>query len=413
LSSENSLEGNITKSNDQTSERKYYLDWLRITAILLVFLYHNLKIFDAYPWHIKNSLTDPYITLFTETYLTPLGMPLFFVIAGIGTYITFDILDNRNIPNRKYVSMRFIRLMIPFLIGLVTHIPLQAYLERVSMGTFSGSFFEFFFGYFDGIDLLGGNFVIFGNHLWFLVILFLFTLLTINFFQFLRKEENSQKISSFLDNPRVLLLFPFPILVSELINPYTLDLPLVGGWNFISHLLFFICGFIFAFNSHLMETLEKYIKVVVGFVVGSIMLLLLLNHFFLEDIWGSGPNIFSLSETFFWVFRVIFAWSGLLLLLYVGNRFLNRDTKFRKAMNELVLPFYILHQTIIIVVAFFIVQLDLDILTKFLLIVPLSFVIISLLLFIIREENTLRFLFGMRMKKEKSIRRWIKRSIDN
>jgi surface polysaccharide O-acyltransferase-like enzyme len=113
-------------------------------------------------------------------------------------------------------------------------------------------------------------------------------------------------------------------------------------------------------------------------------------------------------EVLFFVIRIAFAWSGVLFILWLGNRYLNRDSKHRKGLNELVLPFYILHQTVLIVVGFFIIQLELDLLMKYLLILSLSFVIISILLFIIREENTLRFLFGMKTKEEKSIRRWIK-----
>ena len=37
--------------------RKYYLDWLRVLAILAVFIYHSTKFFDLGNWHVKNSST--------------------------------------------------------------------------------------------------------------------------------------------------------------------------------------------------------------------------------------------------------------------------------------------------------------------------------------------------------------------
>jgi hypothetical protein len=48
------------------------------------------------------------------------------------------------------VSAQVLRLLVPLLVGIFTHIMLQVYLERVSHGQFSGSFFEFIPHYFDG-----------------------------------------------------------------------------------------------------------------------------------------------------------------------------------------------------------------------------------------------------------------------
>jgi len=63
------------------------------------------------------------------------------------------------------------------------------------------------------------------------------------------------------------------------------------------------------------------------------------------------------------------------------------------------LPFYILHQTVIVVIAFYVVGLNLIVIEKYLIIVLTSFAVISALLFPIRQINVLRFLFGMRLKK--------------
>lgn len=397
-------EGKGQTVTDELGERKYYLDWLRIIAILLVFLYHSTMFFGSEPWHLKNNVVDSNISTFTYAFLTVLGMPLFFFIAGLSTFIALSVMEKRNIENRKYISMRFVRLMIPFFVGMVSHIPLQIYLERVNAGAFSGSFLDFYLNEaFNGIYENGGNFAIFGNHLWFLVILFLFSLVTMNFFLFLRKEKNQAKIASFLENPRVLFLFPVLMLLSELIQAY-LDTPLVfGGWNLLSHLLFYIFGFILAFNQQLMTTLGKHIKMLFGITAIAITLTFLMIVFLIN-----GIIRFRDVEVVFFVIRVTFAWSGVLFILWLGYRYLNRDSKNRKFLNELVLPFYILHQTVLIVLGFFIIQLELDVLMKFLLILSSAFVSISILLLIIREENTLRFLFGMKMRENKSIRRWIK-----
>ncbi|MFC1904184.1 hypothetical protein ACFLXT_00225 [Chloroflexota bacterium] len=38
--------------------RLHYLDWLRVIAMLSIFLYHSDRLFDSYPWHIKNDVTS-------------------------------------------------------------------------------------------------------------------------------------------------------------------------------------------------------------------------------------------------------------------------------------------------------------------------------------------------------------------
>ena len=36
-------------------QRQHYIDWLRILAFGLLFLFHSWRPFDHFPWHIKNE----------------------------------------------------------------------------------------------------------------------------------------------------------------------------------------------------------------------------------------------------------------------------------------------------------------------------------------------------------------------
>jgi len=88
-------------------------------------------------------------------------------------------------------------------------------------------------------------------------------------------------------------------------------------------------------------------------------------------------------------------------ILGFGRRFLSFKHKLLGFSNELVLPFYILHQTIIVAIAFFVVSLNLIAIGKYLIIILASFSIVGILLLPIRQFNVLRFLFGMKFKKRK------------
>ncbi len=100
-----------------------------------------------------------------------------------------------------------------------------------------------------------------------------------------------------------------------------------------------------------------------------------------------------------------FAWTAILTILGMGMRYLKADTRFLRYANEAVLPFYMLHQTILIVIGFFVVQQPWSIMVKWLVITPLAFATIMLVYeFLVRRVNVLRFLFGMKpIKRVKAV----------
>jgi peptidoglycan/LPS O-acetylase OafA/YrhL len=69
----------------QTSQRRFELDWLRVLAILSVFVYHTTRFFNRGEWHLKNPTTYllvDAIELVMEVWL----MPVIFVISGMSLF---------------------------------------------------------------------------------------------------------------------------------------------------------------------------------------------------------------------------------------------------------------------------------------------------------------------------------------
>ena len=216
MTSSNEITSNIKSTN---FERRYDIDWLRIIAVFLVFIYHCSRFFDLNDWHVKNDILNLGTTIFFN-FLGGVGMPLFFIISGMATFYFLGFVNAR-----IYTKARFVRLMIPFLFAIFTQIPIQVYLDRVSHSEFTGSFFEFYPQYFNGLYGYGGNFPWTGFHLWFLILLFLFSLITVNLFVYLRKDENLEKISriaAFFKKPGSLFLLIIPVLILELFNPLSI-----------------------------------------------------------------------------------------------------------------------------------------------------------------------------------------------
>ena len=167
-------------------ERRYDIDWLRVLAMLTIFLFHCARFFNYEDWHVKNNQLDFGMSVFVEI-VSQWIMPLFFILSAISVYYA---LDHRN--NRLFINERFKRLVIPLVFGIFVLVPPQVYIERVSHSQFAGSFVQFFPHYFDGLYGFGGNFAWMGLHLWYLEILFIFSLLTLPIFRYLRNRDNAK-----------------------------------------------------------------------------------------------------------------------------------------------------------------------------------------------------------------------------
>lgn len=120
--------------------RLYYIDWLRVLAILGVFLFHATNVFNITSWHIKNADQSIVVTAI-QAFFFPWGMPLFFVIAGAGTWFAL-----KRRTSSQYIKERSRRLLIPFVVGSVILSSVQLYFEwshKIQTGVFAGSFIQF------------------------------------------------------------------------------------------------------------------------------------------------------------------------------------------------------------------------------------------------------------------------------
>ena len=172
--------------------RLYYVDWLRAIAIAFIFLYHNNRFYNASDWHISNAQLSLGSAIFVDT-LNIFIMPLFFFLSGAAIFYSL-----KSRPVVAFLKERVLRVMVPWVIlGMFVIGPIQVYLERLTHGQFTGSFFQFYWQrYFQGLYGLtpGGNFAFAGMHLWYLMLLFIFSLLFLPLF--LPNKRTGQSILS-------------------------------------------------------------------------------------------------------------------------------------------------------------------------------------------------------------------------
>ena len=372
--------------------RRSDIDWLRTLAMGTIFLFHCARFFDHDDWHVKNTALShgmDVFVIFTAQWI----MPLFFILSGIGT---FYALSHR--AGAGYIRERFFRLVVPLVFGIFILVPPQVYIERATHNQFIGSFFAFYPHYFEGLYGFGGNFAWMGLHLWYLEILFIFSLLTLPLFLWMRRETALNLISRVTDScrrPGFIVLLCLPLFLMELIVnafPGSIGRREFGGWSPLTYLVFFIIGFVIATDHRFVRSFERYrVGWLVMGVATSAVGLVLIETGLLNPL--PRPATLPIEAAL----RVLNSWFWLSAIMGFARRYLNFTNRGLAYTNEAVLPFYILHQTVIVVIAFFLVGWSAAVPVKYLALVVLSFTaIMALYEGIIRRIGLFRVLFGMK-----------------
>jgi len=100
-----------------------------------------------------------------------------------------------------------------------------------------------------------------------------------------------------------------------------------------------------------------------------------------------------------WGARALGSWCCILAILGFGRKYLNFSTPFLGYANEAVLPFYILHQTVLLCVGYFVLRWAIPDLLQWAIILLASFTLIMVIYeLLVRRYNVMRFLFGMKLK---------------
>ena len=366
-------------------KRYYDIDWLRMLGMFAIFLFHNARFFNDEDWQVKNFQTDFGMSVFVAI-LNHFIMPLFFVLSAIAIYYA---LKKRS--NAQFMRERVNRLLVPLGVGIFTHVIIQVYIERITHGQFTGTFWQFIPHYFDGWYGFGGNFAWMGLHLWYLLMLFVFSALMLPIFQRINRSQNlTTKLANVISKPFGVYLFIIPLFLMELLvsfSPDAVGRRDFGGWSPLTYLLFFLIGYLLATDTRYRPAIEK-----VRFVSLTLSLLTVIAAYILL----AEMNLPGTNPVYLLV-RSINSWSWLLTFMGFAAHYLNFNSGFLKYANEAVLPFYIMHQTVIVIIGYFIRNWQLAVFPKYLFLAITSFVIIiTLYEFIVKRVNLLRYLFGMK-----------------
>jgi glucans biosynthesis protein C len=372
------------------------LDWLRVIAVFLLLFYHSGMAFVAeWGWHLKNAETSP---IFQEWmyFMARWRMALLFFVSGAGTWFVL-----KRASAGEYIHKRFVRLFVPLVFGILVIVPPQIYMERIANGAGYSSYLEFYPSVFQFRPYPEGNTS--WHHLWFIAYLFLYSLLGLPLFLFLRSARGQNAVARFCENLtawRVYLFgLPLAVIYAGLIVKFRGPQNLVDDWAMFFYFFgYFVFGFLFTLDTRFAELVEakRQTSLRLGCFAYLVICYFRWNH--------KTPEFnYSVANMLYLALGAFNAWFWVLTFLGYGKRYLNRNHRFLSYANEAVYPFYILHQTVIVVIVYYVIQTKDTVLLKFLFASGASLAVTVILYhFLVKPYRPIRFLFGMQPAKTSS-----------
>ena len=323
--------------------RRYDVDALRVIAILLLIPFHTARLFDAEPWHIKDLSAPFWAADVLVRFLNVAQMPLLFLLAGMSAAWA---LQRRT--RVAFAKERAARLLTPLVVGMFVLVAPQVWVERISPDVplrmspidFQGSFLAFF-GSYPTCCYPAGN--LSWHHLWFLLYLFVYSVPLL----VLPRGRDTPSLARLVERAPWLLFLPglWLICVEMALRPaFPSTHNLIWDWaNHAHYLSLVVIGWWIGRNPGLgcaIDTLRR------GTLAGALGLTALWLAALDPAIGGFGvidlPRISRLAA------RIAAEWCWLLALLAYGRRALSKPLPGLQAFVPLALPFYLFHQTIIV-----------------------------------------------------------------
>ncbi|WP_457940287.1 acyltransferase family protein [Mesorhizobium sp. 10J20-29] len=353
------------------SARLHYVDWLRVSAFLILIVYHSsVAFFPDMDWLMKSPQGSLGLQL-TMDFPRAWRLALLFFVSGMGTWFTF-----RSATASAFLKERFVRLFVPLIFAMCVIIVPQVWFERMAEDGYEGSLLTFWVTrYFTEGRYPVGNFT--WAHMWFVAYLLVMSFVCYPVFRIL-SHPRAKPVTDWFERTAksdgIYLFFLFPLVLNLVLTPFfprqTNALYSDGAW-FAAWASWFGLGFLVARHhaaviAAIVE--RRYHSAAFAFVLTTYLYL-----FCFTDAGGHFLGNYADVTPLFKLLVFALAWSMILALVGFGAKYFDRESAALMWLNRKIFPLYIVHQTVVIAALYYVLPLDLGVWPAWFLVVVATF----------------------------------------
>ncbi len=375
-------------------DRHYGMDWLRIGAFALLILYHIGMFFVPWGWHVKTAQPLDWVQV-PMLASNAWRLPLLFVVSGYASAALFGKQSGLG----SFVTSRTARLLVPTIFAVIVIIPAQPWIELMGKHGYAGSLWHFWTTDYFRFGTLEGIVLPTWQHLWFVVYLWVYTLLLAAILALTpgaARASFARFADDLLAGPGLLLLPMAYLAIHMAISWPGAEETHALVDDFPAHRMYFpafLFGFFLRDAPRTWEAIRRWWKVAGGFAILAYAVLAAI-----DIAWITGTVPAGALRLPFAAARLTMGWCSVVALIGLADRYWNRDHRLRPMLTEAVFPFYIVHQTIIVVLGWTLLPLALPAGAEFAILVTATAAGCWAFYLAGRQVTLLRPLIGLRMR---------------
>lgn len=377
---------------DELRGRQPELEWLRVIAMGAVFIAHTAHVFTPWQyWHIQNAERS---TLFGQLtlFVWPWVMPLFMLLAGAAAAMSL-----RRRGDRDFCRERTRRLVVPFVFGVLVLLPPQVWVERLAQGRFQGNLLRFYPHFFE-CCYPEGNLA--AGHLWFIGYLWLYSIALLPLLRRLSLPASREPVASIarlMTRPGGFLLPVAPFLITQLalrgVFPQSLDL--ITDWaNHAFLILAYLYGALLV-RPELQAAVQAHWRPAMATAAAASVLLA--AYAARAGAAAAVPQAYTSEYFVFWTLFSVASSGWMLGWIGLARRHLRATPPAVARLARATFPIYLLHQTVIVLFAYVVVQFDWTVLPKFIVLLAASAIVTSAMSALMARSTTIAKLLGARL----------------